>query len=291
MAEADKHKKKQLGGDLPRIRRKKEELSEYVFGKVPPQALPLEEAVLGALMIDKDALPIVVDILQPESFYSEAHQLIYKAILRLFEKSQPIDMLTVSESLRQSGDLEAVGGPYYLVELTSRVASSANIEYHARIVAQKHIQRELIRVSTNIIKDAFEDTTDVFTLLDEAEKGLFDITQNNLSRNYEGMGSLTSKTLKLLEELKNKKDGLTGVPTGFTDFDRLTSGLQPSDMIIVAARPGMGKTSFVLALARNAAMSFQKPVAFFSLEMSNVQLVQRLISLEAEISGSKMRNG
>ncbi len=290
MAEKDK-KSKKAGEGYSRNKRRKEDLSEYVFSKVPPQALPLEEAVLGALMLDKDALPVVMDILQSESFYSDGHKLIYKAILRLFEKSQPIDMLTVSEELKKSGDLEVVGGAYYLVELTNRVASSANIEYHARIVSQKHIQRELIRVSTNIIKDAYEDTTDVFNLLDEAEKGLFDITQNNLSRNYESMGSLASKTLKMLEELKDKKDGLTGVPTGFTDLDRLTSGWQPSDMIILAARPGMGKTSLVLALAKNAAMDFDKPVAVFSLEMSNVQLVQRLISMEAEIPGSKMRNG
>lgn len=267
------------------------ELSEYVFGKVQPQALPLEEAVLGALMLDKDALPIVIDILQSDSFYSDGHKLIYKAVLRLFEKSQPIDMLTVTEELRKAGDLDPAGGAYYIVELTSRVASSANIEYHARIVAQKHIQRELIRVSTTIIKDAYEDTTDVFSLLDTAEKGLFDITQNNLSRNYESMGSLASKTLKMLEELKNKKDGLTGIPTGFTEIDRLTSGWQRSDMVILAGRPGMGKTAMVLALAKNAAMQFQKGVAIFSLEMANTQLVQRLIAMEAEISGHKMRTG
>jgi len=289
----DKNKEqfKKLSSGHKKNRERGGELSEYVFGKVQPQAVPLEEAVLGALMLDKDALPVVMDILQSESFYSDGHKAIYKAVLRLFEKSHPIDLLTVNEELKKSGELELAGGSYYLVELTNRVASTANIEYHARIVSQKHIQRELIRVSNNIIKDAYEDTTDVFALLDSAEKGLFDITQNNLSRNYESMGSLASKTLKMLEELKDKKDGLTGVPTGFADLDRLTSGWQPSDMIILAARPGMGKTSMVLALAKNAAMDFNKPVAVFSLEMSNVQLVQRLISMEAEISGHKMRNG
>lgn len=274
-----------------KVRHREGELSDYVFGKVQPQALPLEEAVLGALMLDKDALSIVLDILRPESFYLEAHQLIYKAVLRLFEKSHPVDLLTVTEELKKSGDLEAAGGGFYLVELTNRVASSANIEYHARIVAQKHIQRELIKVSTQIIRDSYEDTTDVFTLLDDAEKGLFNITQNNLSRQYASMGELASKTLKILEELKNKKDGLTGVPTGFTSLDRLTSGWQPSDLIIIAARPGMGKTSYVLSLARNAALDFNKGVAFFSLEMSSTQLVQRLISMEAEIPGSKLRTG
>ncbi|MFQ5446844.1 MAG: replicative DNA helicase [Saprospiraceae bacterium] len=283
--------KKKITDAKSKLRKRDGELSDYVFGKVQPQALPLEEAVLGALMLDKDALPLVMDILFPESFYSDAHQLIYRAIRSLFDKSHPVDLLTVTEELKKSGDLEAAGGAFYLVDLTNRVASSANIEYHARIVVQKHIQRELIKVSTQTIREAFEDTIDVFTLLDRAEKGLFDITQTNLSRQYESMGELTSKTLKILEELKNKKDGLTGVPTGFTNLDRITSGWQPSDLIIVAARPGMGKTSFILALARNAAVDFQKPIAIFSLEMSSTQLVQRLISMESEISSQKLRTG
>ena len=283
--------KKTISEVKSNLRKRDGELSDYVFGKVQPQALPLEEAILGALMLDKDALPLVLDILRTESFYSDAHQLIYHAITTLFEKSYPVDLLTVTEELKKSGELEAAGGAFYLVELTSRVASSANIEFHARIVAQKQIQRALIKVSTQIIRDAYEGTTDVFMLLDSAEKGLFDITQNNLSRQYESMGELTSKTMKILEALKNKKDGLTGVPTGFTALDRLTSGWQPSDLIIVAARPGMGKTSFALALARNAAIDFEKPVAIFTLEMSSTQLVQRLISMEAEISSQKLRNG
>jgi len=268
-----------------------EDLSPYVFGKVQPQAVDVEEAVLGAIMLDKDALPVVMDILQPESFYKESHQLIYKAMRRLFEKTQPVDLLTVSDQLRTNGDLEKVGGPYYLVELTNKVASAANLEFHARIISQKFIQRELIRVSTEVIRDAYEDTTDVFDLLDQAEKGLFDITEKNMKRGSESMGTLASKALKQLEALSEREEGLTGVPTGFTELDRLTSGFQPSDLIILAARPGMGKTSFVLALARNAAMDFNKGVAIFSLEMSNVQLVQRIISLEAEISGSKLRTG
>lgn len=276
--------------NLKSISRKNEDLSHFMYGKLPPQAPRLEEAVLGAIMLDKDALAVVLDILKPDSFYKEGHQRIYRAMLGLFEKTQPIDILTVTEALQKAGDLEAIGGAYYLVELTNRVASAANLEFHARIVAQKYIQRELIRVATKTIKDAFEDTTDVFDLLDEAEKGLFGIAQNNLNRSYESMSTIASKLIKLLEEMRNKEDGLTGVPTGFTDFDRLTSGLQKSDLIIIAARPGMGKTSFILSLARNAAMDFKKPVAIFSLEMSNIQLVQRLISVEAEIPGHKMRN-
>ena len=291
MADQDGVKKKNIKNIKSNLRKREGELSDYVFGKVQPQATDLEAAVLGALMLDKDALPIVLDILRPESFYTDAHQVIYRAILSLFERSHPVDLLTVTEQLKKSGDIDTVGGPYYLVELTGRVGSSANIEYHARIVAQKHIQRELIKVSTQIIKDAYEDTTDVFTLLDDAEQGLFAVTQNNLSRQYESMGELASKTLKILEELKDKEDGLTGVPTGFTDLDRLTSGWQASDLIILAARPGMGKTAFVMSLARNAAMEFNKGVAIFSLEMASTQLVQRLISMEAEIPGSKLRSG
>ncbi len=281
------------GKQISRLRPNKTEgdLSTYVFGKVQPQALPLEEAVLGALMLDKDSIAIVIDILRAESFYSDAHQFIYKAILRLFERSQPVDILTVTEELKKAGELEKAGGGFNLVNLTNRVASAANIEYHARIISQKHIQRELIRVSTGVIRDAYEDTTDVFQLLDDAEQGLFNITQQNLSRSYESMGTLASKALKQLEELSQREEGLSGIPTGFTDLDRITSGWQSSDLIIMAARPGMGKTSLTLALAKNAAMDFGKGVAFFSLEMSNVQLVQRLISLEAEISGSKLRGG
>jgi len=262
-------------------RQRQEDLSDFVFGKMPPQAPALEEAVLGALMLEKDAMAVVLDILRPESFYHDAHGLIYGAMMRLFERSQPIDLLTVTEALKKEGELEAAGG----------VASSANLEYHARLVAQKFIQRELIRVSSLVVKDAYEDTTDVFDLLDRAEQGLFDIAQRNMSRSVETMSSLASKALKQLEELRTREDGLTGVPTGFSSLDRLTSGWQPSDLVIVAARPGMGKTSFTLSLARNAAGTFRRPVAIFSLEMSALQLAQRLISMEAEISGSKMRNG
>lgn len=260
-------------------------------GKLQPQAPALEQAVLGALMLDKDALPVVIDILHPSSFYSDNHQEIYRAICKLFEKSQPVDLLTVTEELKKLGVINAVGGPFYLVELTNRVASSANVEYHARIVAQKHIQRELIRISTETINDAYEDSTDVFDLLDKAEQNLFQITEQNLSRGYQNMGSLMSQAIKQLEEMSQKEEGLTGVPTGFTALDRLTSGWQASDLIIVAARPGMGKTSFTLALARNAAIDFNLPVAFFSLEMSSLQLVNRLISMETEISSQKLRRG
>ncbi len=261
-----------------------------MYGRVQPQAVALEEAVLGALMLEKDAIAKVLDILKPASFYVESHQKIYGAMRNLFERSAPIDLLTVHEELRKAGEIESVGGPGYLVELTHRVGSAANLEYHAKIITQKYIQRELIRVSSMIINNAFEDTMDIFDMLDEAERGLFDITQQNLNRSYQAIGSLAASVQKQLELLSQKEGGLTGVPTGFINLDRVTSGWQPSDLIIVAARPGMGKTAFTLSMARNAAVDFNKPVALFSLEMSSLQLVQRLISAEAEIEGSKMRN-
>lgn len=220
---------------------RKDAFADPFHGKIPPQALNLEEAVLGALMLDKDAVALVIDILRPASFYKDAHQHIYKAICTLFEKSHPIDLLTVTEELKTMGKLDMIGGPYQLVELTNRVASSANVEFHARIVAQKFIQRELIRTSTETIKSAYEDTTDIFDLLDKAEQNLFEITEQNLSRGSLAMSTLVNMAVKQLEEVSGKEEGLTGVPTGFVALDKLTSGWQPSDLIIVAARPGMGK--------------------------------------------------
>lgn len=261
------------------------------LGKLPPQAVDLEEAVLGALMLEKDALSAVIDILKPEVFYKESHQRIFESIHALFQKSSPVDILTVTSQLRQQGDLELIGGAYYITELTNRVASAANIEFHARIISQKYIQRELIRISTEIINNAYEDTTDIFDLLDHAEKNLFDIAQNNLRRDSRKMDDIVRESIETLEKLRDKVDGLTGVPSGFTGLDRMTSGWQPSDLVIIAARPAMGKTAFVLSCARNAAVQFKKPVVVFSLEMSSVQLVNRLISGETEIEQEKIRKG
>src|SRR6201990_2978394 len=261
------------------------------LGKLPPQAVDLEEAVLGALMLEKDALSSVIDILKPEVFYKDNHQKIFKAIQYLFEKTSPVDILTVTSQLRSQGELEMIGGAYYITELTNRVASAANIEFHSRIIIQKFIQRELIRISTEIINTAYEDTTDVLDLLDKAEKNLFQIAQNTLRRDSRKMDDLMHETLKEIEALKDKKDGLTGVASGFTDLDRMTSGWQRSDLVIIAARPAMGKTAFVLSCARNAAVDFNRPVVVFSLEMSSVQLVNRLISGETEIEQEKIRKG
>jgi len=261
------------------------------LGKLPPQALDLEQAVLGALMLEKDALSSVIDILKPEVFYEERHQKIFESIRVLFERTSPVDILTVTAELRQQGQLEIIGGAYYITELTNRVASAANIEYHARIIIQKYIQRELIRISTDTINNAYDDTSDVLDLLDKAEKNLFEIAQNNLRRDSRKMDDLVHEALKDIEALKDKKDGLTGIPSGFTDLDRMTSGWQKSDLVIIAARPAMGKTAFVLTCARNAAVDFAKPVVVFSLEMSSVQLVNRLISGETQIEQEKIRKG
>jgi replicative DNA helicase len=260
-------------------------------GKLQPQALDLEEAVLGALMLEKDALSSVIDVLKPEVFYDVRHQKIFSTIATLFEKTSPVDILTVTAQLRQQGELEMIGGAYYITELTNRVASAANIEYHSRIIIQKYIQRELIRISTDVINMAYEDTADVLEMLDKAEKNLFEIAQNNLRRDSRKMDDLVHEALKDIEALKDKKDGLTGVASGFTDLDRMTSGWQKSDLVIIAARPAMGKTAFVLSCARNAAVDFDKPVVVFSLEMSSVQLVNRLISGETEIEQEKIRKG
>ena len=261
------------------------------LGKLPPQAVDLEEAVLGALMLEKDALTTVVDILRPESFYKDQNKEIYAAIQELFKNSEPIDMLTVTNQLRKDGKLEFVGGAYYIAELTRGVNSSANIEYHARIVSEMSIKRELIRIASEIQKDAFEDTTDVFQLLDKTESSLFEVSESNIRKNYDNMRTLMGQAIKELEERKNHKDGLTGVPSGFTALDRVTSGWQKSDLVIIAARPAMGKTAFVLSALRNASVDFDQPAAIFSLEMSSVQLVNRLISAEAELESEKIKKG
>ncbi|MFZ1678149.1 MAG: DnaB-like helicase C-terminal domain-containing protein, partial [Saprospiraceae bacterium] len=289
MAEPNTYSPQTSGTRLKPIRTDND-LTNLVYGKLQPQATQIEEVVLGALMLDKDAMAVVLDILTPDSFYKKPHSVIFEAMIRLFERSQPVDILTVHEALKKAGNLEMAGGVGFLAELTNKVASAANLEFHSRIIAQKHIQRELIRVSTSTIGDAFEDTKDVFQMLDEAESNLFDITQKNLNRRYSRLGDLAVKAQKELEALSKKVDGINGVPAGFTELDKITNGWQRSDLIIVAARPGMGKTAFTLSLTRNAALDFNKPVAFFSLEMSALQLTHRLMSMVAEIPGSKLRN-
>ncbi|MCI0751918.1 MAG: replicative DNA helicase [Flammeovirgaceae bacterium] len=266
------------------------DLSESM-GKLPPQAIDLEEAVLGALMLEKSALNAVVEFLKVEHFYVDAHKEIYQAILDLFAGSEPVDMRTVVSQLRKNGKVELVGGAYYIAELTAKVSSSANIEYHARVIIEMAIKRMLIEIASKIHSDAYEDTTDVFELLDRTEKSIFEISDSNLRKNYTTMKDLMVQAVEELKVLKDHKDGLTGVASGFTGLDRLTSGWQKSDLIIIAARPSMGKTAFVISTLRNAAVDFKVPVALFSLEMASIQLVNRMISAEAELEGEKIRRG
>ncbi|MCH2489756.1 MAG: replicative DNA helicase [Flavobacteriales bacterium] len=259
-------------------------------GKLPPQAIDLEEVVLGAMMIDKKGVDEVIDILHSEVFYKEAHQHIFEAIHTLFENSEPVDLLTVSAQLKRETKLDAVGGEFYLVQLTQKVSSSAHIEFHARIILQKFIQRSLIKISNEIIEESYDETTDVFDLLDTAESKLYEITQGNIKRSSETAQQLVIQAKKKIEEIANR-EGLSGVPSGFSKVDKLTSGWQPSDLIIIAARPGMGKTALTLSMARNIAVEHNIPVAFFSLEMSSVQLITRLISSETGLNSEKLRTG
>jgi replicative DNA helicase len=231
-------------------------------GKLPPQALELEEAVLGAMLIDKKGVDEVIDLLEPEAFYKVAHQNIFESIYNLFQNSQPIDLLTVSSDLKKNGKLENIGGDYYLVQLTQKVASSAHIEFHARIILQKYIQRSLIRISNEIIESSYKESIDVFDLLDEAESKLYDVAQGNIKKSSDTAQNLVMLAKKKIQEIANK-DGLSGVSSGFEKLDLLTSGWQPSDLIIIAARPGMGKTALTLSMARNMTVTHLTPVAFF----------------------------
>jgi len=259
-------------------------------GKIPPQAVDLEEVVLGAMMIDKKGVDEIIDILHPDVFYKTGHKFIYEAIYKLFENTEAIDLLTVSNQLRKDGNLDKVGGEYYLIQLTQKVSSSAHIEFHARIILQKYIQRSLIKISNEIIEQSYDEGTDVFDLLDTAESKLYEVTQGNIKRSSETAHSLVIQAKNRIQEISNK-DGLSGVPSGFDKLDKLTSGWQPSDLIIIAARPGMGKTALTLSMARNIAVGHNIPVAFFSLEMSAVQLITRLISSETGLSSEKLRTG
>ena len=281
-----------ISGRKTSTRKKNTSISPMVdLGKLQPQARDLEEAVLGALMLEKDAYYIISDILKPECFYEYKHQLIYTAIVDLAMKQEPIDMLTVCEQLRRNGKLEEVGGEYVITELTGRVSSAANIEFHARIIAQKYLARELIRFTGEIQAKAYEETYDVDDLMQEAEGQLFEISQRNVKKDVTQINPVINEALHILEIASNRKDGLSGLQSGFSDLDKMTSGWQNSDLVIIAARPAMGKTAFVLSMAKNMAINYNTPVAIFSLEMSNVQLVNRLIINTCEIPGEKIKSG
>ncbi len=269
------------------------DISSMMYGKIPPQARELEEAVLGAILLEKSAFDTVTEVLKPECFYVESHQMIFQTMQQLQLDNQPIDMLTVVEALKKREQLDIIGGAYYISKLTNVVVSTANIEAHARIVLQKFIQRELIRISGEVIANAYEDSTDVFDLLDDSETKMFNITNNYLKKNFVDIGDALATAVNRIDELRKQKDEISGVPSGFTSLDRITFGWQPTDLIILAARPSVGKTAFALNLARNAALHPTKPqaVGFFSLEMSAAQLVQRILSAESEIKMEKISRG
>ncbi|MCQ2311257.1 MAG: replicative DNA helicase [Paludibacteraceae bacterium] len=261
------------------------------MGKLPPQAIELEESVLGALMIEKEAFISVSDLLRPEVFYKEQNQRIYEAIVALAVKEQPIDLYTVTEKLKSLGTLEEAGGVTYLSDLTRRVASAAHIRYHAQIIAQKATARELIRMAAEIEELGYDETQDVDDLMGKAESEIFSISQRNQKRDVTQIDPVIQEAFERMEKASKNEGNISGIPSGFTALDKITSGWQKSDLIIIAARPAMGKTAFVLSMAKNIAVNYGRPVAMFSLEMSNVQLVNRLIMNVCEIEGDKIKNG
>jgi len=256
-----------------------------------PHAQEVEEAVLGALLLEKGALEVVVDVLEETHFYKEENRIVYSAIRALFGRNAPVDALTVGQELKAQQQFDFVGGYPALTRLTSRVSSAANIEYHVRIVVESAMKRELIRISAEAHRDAYDPSVDVFDLLDKTETDIFHLTEGSIKKNYQVLSTLLAQALNEIDLRKDQKGGLTGVGSGFVGLDRLTNGWQKSDFIIVAARPAMGKTAFALCCARNAAVQFGKPVALFSLEMSSIQLVNRLISAEAELDSEKIKKG
>ena len=274
-------------------RKKPQHESEVIseLGKTQPQDVAIEEAVLGAIMLEKGAFSVVSDILKPECFYEHRNQLIYQAIVSLGVKQRPIDMLTVTDQLRLDGNLDEAGGAIRISDLTGRVSSAANIEYHARIVVQKYLARELISFSSNVSTKAFDDTIDVYDLMQEAEGKLFELSKNTLKREAVQIDGIITDAINKIQEASNRKSGLSGLRTGYTELDKVTSGWQNSDLIIIAARPAMGKTALVLSMAKNMAVDYNIPVAVFSLEMSNIQLVNRLISNVCEIKGEQIKSG
>lgn len=262
-------------------------------GRLPPQAVDVEQSVLGAMLIEREAIPKAIEVLPDGAFYDPRHARIYEAILSLFEKGHPVDMITLADELKRRGLLDDVGGAYFLSDLTTRVASAANVEYHARIIAEKSLLRRLIETLSAGIARAYDPTVDAFEVLDETESEIFRISETQLRRAAQSMSNVLMDTLERLEAIHGQESGITGVPTGFRTLDNLTGGWQNSDLVIVAARPSMGKTAFALSLARNAALHQASPVGvvIFSLEMSSQQLAQRLLTSEARVDAQAARTG
>lgn len=262
-----------------------------INGKTPPQALDIEEAVLGALMLDQNAIVNAIEMLHPDFFYKPENQYIFRAIHALVEKARPVDLLTVIEQLRQDGNLDNAGGSYYVAQLTNHVTSSAHVEHHVRILSEKFIQRELIRISTETIRSAYDETTDVVQLLDGTEQKLMDINDNNFRSDYQNISDIVSKAMSEIEEASKIEGGITGIPSGFAELDAKTAGFHPGTLVIIAARPAMGKTAFALTMMRNMAVDYKQPVAFFSLEMPATEIAMRLIASQSEIEASRLKKG
>ncbi len=278
--------------DKKNFRNKPQHTSESdLIGRMPPHDKDIEEAVLGALMLEKDAYATVCDILQPQSFYEPVHQKIYEAIQTLGIQQQPIDMLTVTEQLRANSTIDEVGGPAFIAELTSRVASAANIEYHARIIAQQYLARELISFGTDVASKAYDPANDIDDVLQEAEGHLFELSQRNVKKEVVQIDSVINDAISTIQMAATRESGLSGLASGYTELDKKTSGWQNSDLVIIAARPAMGKTAMVLSMAKNMAVNYNTKVAIFSLEMSKLQLVNRLIQNVCEIEGEKIKSG
>ncbi|MBR6167549.1 MAG: replicative DNA helicase [Paludibacteraceae bacterium] len=261
------------------------------MGKLPPQAQELEDSVVGALMIEKEAYGMVADLLRPEVFYKDQNRVIYEAIRELAAKDLPIDVMTVSEKLRNMGTLEKAGGAVYLADLTRRVASAAHLRYHAEIISKKATARDLIALAAQIEEKGFDETQDVDELMQEAESGIFEISQRSQKRDVTQIDPVIEEAFARMEKASKNTGSISGIPSGFTALDKITSGWQIPDLIIIAARPAMGKTAFVLSMAKNIAVDRNIPVAIFSLEMSNVQLVNRLIMNVCELEGDRIKTG
>lgn len=261
------------------------------FGRLQPQAPELEKAILGALLIEQEAYMQVSEILKPTSFYEKRHQIIYEAIQRLNFEEKPVDILTVTTQLESTGQLEDAGGPFYLAELSQMVYSSAHIEFHARVVADKAMARQLITITSEIQTKAFDPTQPADELMQDMEGKVFELSQTQQKRDVIQIDSVINEAYDMLQKAAQRTDGMSGIPSGFHRLDKMTSGWQPSDLVILAARPAMGKTAFSLSMAKNMAVDQRVPVAFFSLEMSKVQLVNRLISNVCEVTGEKLRSG
>jgi replicative DNA helicase len=259
--------------------------------KLPPQNVEAEQSVLGGILIENDAINKVMEILTPEDFYRDAHHRIYNALINLSTRDEPADLITLTNELRKIDQLDAAGGASYIASLIDSVPTAANIEYYARIVKEKSILRQLIQTSTDIITESYQDRSDVESFLDEAERSIFQISENRVRPSFYPIRDIVKQSFKTLERLYEKKELVTGVPSGFKELDQMTAGFQPSDLIIVAGRPSMGKTAFCLNVAQYAAIEKRTPVAVFSLEMSKEQLVIRLLCSEAHVEGTKLRTG